>query len=356
VGKDILPYDDELCTGLPGIAGQRGANFACANCDVMLSIGSRLMLRQIGFNYNLFARDAYKIVVDIDENEAKKTSVAAEMPVECDAGEFIKEMIRQIEEKKGLNNDISDWRKKCSIWHLDYNVVEKEFREQKKFINSHYFAEKFSQMSNEGDVLVTSNGTAYIATLQGYRVKKGQRLIYNKASAPMGFGLPAAIGACVAIGKKTVYCFENDGSLQMNIQELQTIKHYKLPVKMVVFNNDGYLSIKLTQKTFFPDNYTACDPSCGVTAPDLKKICRAYELPYLRLENRKDMDKIIKKFIKYKGQVILEVIMDPWQEFLPKVTSVMRADGTMLSKPLEDMYPFLDREEFKRNMIVDIIE
>jgi acetolactate synthase I/II/III large subunit len=351
VAKDILPYEHPLCIGLPGIAGQRGANFACANSDVFISIGSRLMLRHIGFNYELFAREAYKIIIDIDKNEITKKSISADMSVECDAKIFIEEFIRQIKNKK-IKKSYSAWKKQCAKWHSEFNIIEKQFAEQKKFVNSHLFVERFSEMSSRGDIVVTSNGTSYIAALQAYKVKKEQRLIYNKASAPMGFGLPAAIGACVANRRQPVYCFENDGSLQMNIQELQTIKHYKLPVKMVVFNNDGYLSIKLTQKYYFPDNITACCPRSGVTMPNLEKICKAYGIPYSKVVDKKDIDKAIKKFMNTKNYCVLEVFMDPWQEFLPKVTSVIDKNGCMVSKPLEDMYPFLDRERFKNNMII----
>lgn len=171
----------------------------------------------------------------------------------------------------------------------------------------------------------------------------------------MGFGLPAAIGACVAHGRRPVYCFENDGSLQMNIQELQTVQHYKLPIKMAVFNNDGYLSIKLTQQSFFPDNFTACHPQSGVSIPSLKKICGVYGIAYMKLKKKNDMKKVINKFISAKGPVILEIFMDPWQEFLPKAASIMRSDGTMFTKPIEDMYPFLDRDTFRKNMIVKTI-
>ncbi|MCX5848688.1 MAG: thiamine pyrophosphate-binding protein [Deltaproteobacteria bacterium] len=355
LAKDILPFNHPLCTGLPGIAGQRGANFACANCDLLISIGSRLMLRHIGFNYELFAREAYKIVVDIDGYEARKKSISADMPIECDAKVFIEELLRQVKKRGGIQKDHSPWRKRCAEWHKKYNTIEKQFENQGKLINSHLFMERFSELSSAGDIVVTANGSAYIAALQGYRVKTRQRLIYNKASAPMGFGLPAAIGACVANGRRPVYCFENDGSLQMNMQELQTIRHYKLPVKMAVFNNDGYLSIKLTQKSFFPDNLTACHPQSGVSAPSFKKICDAYGLPYMKLENKKDINKVIKEFISARGPVILEIFMDPWQEFLPKAATVIRRDGSMFTKPLEDMYPFLDRDTFRKNMIVKII-
>ncbi|MFP4467303.1 MAG: thiamine pyrophosphate-binding protein, partial [Candidatus Goldiibacteriota bacterium] len=353
LGKDILPYDHPLCTGLPGIAGQRGANFACANADFILSLGSRLMLRQIGFNYKDFAKAAYKAVVDIDGNEARKKSVSADMPIECDAGIFIEEMLALLKHKKDFGEKYAPWRARCREWHLKYNTAEKKFKNQKKFINSHIFAERFSEMSKPGDVVVTANGTSYIAVLQGYKVKENQRLIYNKASAPMGYGLSAAIGACIANNKRPVYCFENDGSLQMNIQELQTIAGHKIPVKVIVFNNDGYLSIKITQKAFFSDNFTACNPCSGVILPELKKLCSAYGIPYSALSEKRKTESAIKEFMKKKGPAVMEVFMDPWQEFLPKAVSVMRKDGVMEAKPLEDMYPFLERKEFKRNIITD---
>ena len=217
-------------------------------------------------------------------------------------------------------------------------------------VNSYVFVEKLSEQIPREVPVVTANGTAYISTLQVFKQKKGQRLIYNKACASMGYGLPAAIGACIAGGRRPVVCLENDGSLQMNIQELQTVAHHGLPLKLVVFNNDGYISIKLTQKSYFPDNICASTPQTGVSFPDLKKVARAYGIPYLRLARRGEMDAKIAALLAARGPMILEVMMDPWQMMYPKAVSEKLPDGRMVSRPLEDMFPLLGRQELRRNM------
>ncbi len=355
-GKDLITEEYPYFIGTPGIAGQRGANFAMQNCDLLISIGSRLMLRHIGFNYKHFAREARKIVIDIDHTELAKKSINPCMPICADAGEFIRELIRQLGNNKDLKTSYGEWKQKCLLWRQKYNTIEDYHLQQKEYVNSYYFMQEISKRFTDKHHIVTSNGTAYISTLQAVRAQRGQRLIFNKALASMGYGLPAAIGACVANGRKEILCFENDGSLQMNIQELQTVVHYNLPIKMIVFNNRGYLSIKITQSNFFPDNITACDPSTGVSCPDLEKISYAYGIPFIRIHTTDEVDGKLVEFFTCEGPIVCEVMMDPWQPMLPKTSSVKTADGRMLSKPLEDMYPFLPREEFMENMIIKPVD
>jgi len=355
-GKDLVTDEYKYFVGVPGIAGQRGANFAMQNCDLLISIGSRLMLRQIGFNYATFARGAKKIVVDIDNEELLKDSIQVDIPICADAKEFLSEFYKGLL-KQGIDlSGIDQWRQKCIDWNGKYNVIENCHINQKRYINSYCFINQLSTHFSFEDHIVTSNGTAYISTLQALKLKQGQRLIYNKALASMGYGLPAAIGACIANNRKEIFCFENDGSLQMNIQELQTVVHYKLPIKMVVFNNDGYLSIKITQSNYFPDNITACNPSSGVSCPNLEKISNAYGIPFIRISKESEINQKLNKFFEQSGACICEVMMDPWQQMLPKASSMKTPEGKMISKPIEDMYPFLSREEFYENMIVEPIE
>jgi Thiamine pyrophosphate-requiring enzymes [acetolactate synthase, pyruvate dehydrogenase (cytochrome), glyoxylate carboligase, phosphonopyruvate decarboxylase] len=351
-GKDLVTDEYKYFAGLPGIAGQRGANFAMQNCDLLISIGSRLMLRQIGFNYAAFAREAKKVVVDIDSAELAKKSIKPDVPICMDAKAFINELYRQIISENYDASSVDTWRQKCICWNKKYNVTDECHKNQNEYINSYSFMEELAKHFSKEQSIVTSNGTAYISALQALKLKQGQRLIYNKALASMGYGLPAAIGACVANNRKEVFCFENDGSLQMNIQELQTVVHYKLPIKMIVFNNDGYLSIKITQSNYFPDNITACNPESGVSCPDLEKISFAYGIPYMRIEKKSETDDKLHNFFNADGPFICEVMMDPWQQMLPKTSSLKTPEGKMISKPIEDMYPFLPREEFFENMII----
>lgn len=355
-GVDLVNEDYEYYVGRPGVYGQRGANFAIQNCDLLISIGSRLMLRQIGFNYKMFAREAIKVVVDIDENELNKKSLNANIKICSDAKKFINDFLKIIKSQNILIDNYNEWKEKCVYWKEKYNKIEPQFINQKEYVNSYYFIDKLNHFLSKDDHIITSVGTAKISTLFAIKLKYGQRLITNKSLAAMGYGIPAAIGACVANEGKQLIYIENDGSLQFNIQELQTIIHYKLPIKIFVFNNVGYLSIKITQKTYFPDNLTAADPSTGVSFPDLKKIAWSYDIPFVRINNKNEITKKLKKVFNTEGCIICEIIMDPWQELIPKVKSAQMKNGTIVSKPLEDMYPFLDREEDKANMIIKTIE
>jgi acetolactate synthase I/II/III large subunit len=351
-GSDLLNEDYRYYVGRPGTYGQRGANFTIQNCDLLVSIGSRLMLRQIGFNYSMFAREAIKVVVDVDEQELNKKSLNANIKVCCDARVFIEEFLN-ILKSSGKAIDIgSEWKKRCVYWKEEYNKIEPQFKDQKEYVNSYYFINRLNDFLSKDDHIVTSVGTAKISTLFAVKLKTGQRLFTNKSLASMGYGLPAAIGACFANKKKQIICIENDGSLQMNIQELQTVIHYKLPIKIFVFNNNGYLSIKITQKNYFPDNIAAADPATGISFPDLKKIAWAYGIPHVRINNKNEISRKLKKVFNIEGSVICEIMMDPWQELIPKVSSIQDKNGMMISKPLEDMFPFLSREEFNKNMII----
>lgn len=352
LAKDLLGWNHPLNAGTPGIAGQRGANFVVQNADLILSIGSRLMLRQIGFNYDSFAPKARKIVVDIDGGELAKRSIRADVKVRADAGLFIDGMLSALA-GSGVKYDSAVWTDYCRAMGARYNGPDAWHRAQdRKWANSYLFIDELSSRLPASVPVITSNGTAYISTLQAFKQKAGQRLIYNKACASMGYGLPAAIGACIANRRRPVVCLENDGSLQMNIQELQTVVHHAMPVKIVVFNNDGYLSIKITQQNYFPDNICASTPGTGVSCPDMRAISAAYGIPFMRVKGMAMVGPGIEWLLRQKGPLILEVMMDPWQMMFPKLSSEKLPDGKMVSKPLDDMFPFLDRDEFKRNQIV----
>lgn len=352
LGTDLITEDYPYYVGTSGIMGQRAANFAMQNCDLLISIGSRLMLRQISYNYEAFAREAIKVVVDADPAELNKKTVNPQIPVNCDAKVFIDKLKLKIKETEGFSVNCDDWNKKCVTWRENYPVVLPQYKDEKDYVNYYYFVEKLGEKLTTNDHIITTNGTAYVCTFQAIKLKQGQRLIGNAGLASMGYGLPAAIGACVANNRESVICIENDGSLQMNIQELQTMVHHKFPIKLFVVNNEGYLSIKITQRTYFPDNITAADPGSGVSCPDLMKIAAAYGIPAVRINDHDELDEKLEWVLNNQGPVICEIMMPPFMEMIPKVTSIRTPDGKMISKPLEDMHPFLPREEFYENMII----
>ncbi|KKQ16903.1 MAG: Thiamine pyrophosphate protein TPP binding domain protein [Berkelbacteria bacterium GW2011_GWA1_36_9] len=352
---DLIPSDHKLFFGRPGaFGGERAGNFIIQNSDLLISVGSRLHLWIISFDYKNFARDAKKVIVDIDDAELRKPTIKPDIPIQADAGEFIREMFAQTKERS-LPNYV-EWISYCKNIKQKYPVVLPEYKKQKKYVNSYYFIDVLSKVLPEKEIVVTSDGTAFSCTFQSFKIKKGQRLITNVGCAAMGYGLPAAIGASIAIGEKRVICLEGDGSIQLNIQELQTIVHYKLPVKIFVFNNNGYLAIRITQEAYFKSHYVGSGPESGLSFPDLLKIAKAYGIPAIRISNHKNIEKKIKVVVNSEGPTICEIIMDPHQPLIPKVTSAVKPDGKLISKPLEDMYPFLPREEFYKNMIIDPVE
>lgn len=348
---DLIPSSHNLFFGRPGVFGERVGNFIVQNSDLVISIGSRLHLWIISYDYKNFARGAKKVIVDIDPAELNKPTIKPDVPIKSDAGFFLEEMIRQT--KKEKIKDASSWIKYCRRIRANYHVVLPEYEKEKKWVNSYYFTEVLSKLLKDDEVIVTANGTAFTGTLQSIKLKKNQRLISNIGCASMGYDLPAAIGACIANDKKRVICIAGDGSIQMNIQELQTIVNYKLPIKIFILNNDGYLAIRNTQDGYFKSRYYGADKDHGVGMPDMVKIGKAYGIPSLRISNQHKLGEKIKKALDMKGPVICDIMMSPKQPLIPKVTSEVKPDGRVISKPLEDMYPFLEREEFYNNMIIE---
>jgi len=349
-GYDLVPSDHPLFVGRPGTVGTRSGNFALQNSDVLLCIGTRNNIRQISYNWDFLAREAKKIIVDIDPAELKKPTVKPDVAINADAKDFLEELVHHL--NKGKLPNWSKWIKWCMNRKEKYPVVLKKYWKTEKPVNPYCFLDALTNRMKEGDVMVTGDGTACVAPFQAGIVKKDQRVFWNSGCASMGYDLPASIGACIANNKRPVICLAGDGSLQMNIQELQTVASHKLPIKLFVLNNNGYLSIRQTQDTFFKGRHVACDPQSGVTFPDILKVAKAYGIPALRIDNQKSMSGQIRRILGQKGPVVCEVLLDPKQIFMPKVASEKKPDGRIISKPLEDMYPFLDRKEFKKNMVI----
>jgi len=352
---DLIPSDHSLFIGRPGVFGDRAGNFAIQNSDLLFSIGARHHLWNIGYTYKAFARAAKKIVVDIDEAELKKKSVIPDIPIKADAGEFIKELLNQFSKRKTTLLEIKEWREKCRQWKIKYPVVLPEYKDETDYVNSYYFIEDLSNLLPEGAVVVTGVGTAFTGTLQSIKIKKGQELHCNVGCASMGWDLPAAIGASFSKGGKEIVLITGEGSIMMNLQELQTISYYKLPVKIFLLNNNGYLSIKNTQNSFFAGNLAGVDENTGLNFPKFSKVADTFGIAYESIKNHSDgMKEKIQKVLDFNGPILCEIFMSPNQPLWPKVYSQKNPDGTMASKPLEDMYPFLDREEFEKNMYIPL--
>lgn len=362
---DCMPDDDALYTGRAGGMGDRAGNFAIQNSDMLLSIGSRLSIRQVGYNYKTWAREAYVIVNDIDMEELKKPSLHIDLKVHADALELLKALDDALEGEEtpvfkggeGLNGQ--SWSDTCRMWKEKYPVVQPKHYEcgDDKEANVYAFVKELSSSLSENQITVVGNGSACVVGGHAYVIKKGQRFISNSAIASMGYDLPAAIGISMADHTMDTILLTGDGSIQMNIQELQTIIHHKLPIKIFIINNGGYHSIRQTQKNFFGEPLVGIgDDSHDLSFPDMKKLSAAYGYPYLRALHNSELTDAINKTLAAKGPCICEVFVSRDQNFEPKSSAKRLEDGTMVSPPLEDLSPFLSEEEMDANMIVKRIK
>ena len=352
---DLL-WDAHPCNiGRQGTIGDRAGNFAIQNADFLLILGSRLTIRQISYNWENFAREAFKVVVDIDEAELQKPTVRPDLAVHADVADVLKALNRL--PAPGRSASRVEWLQWCQQRKTRYPVILPEYKdEDSRGINPYVFVGALFRELAEDAIVVTGDGTACVTTFQASALKKGQRLYSDGGCAPMGFDLPGAIGACIGSGRKRVICLAGDGSIQMNIQELQTIATNQLPITVFVLNNNGYLSIRLTQKNFFPDNPVGADPASGVGIPNFSAIAAAYGLGYHSARTHGDLPAQIRETLHAEGPQMFEVFLDPEQPFAPKTSSRRLPDGRMVSAPLEDMFPFLDRDEFEENMIVPTLK
>jgi len=347
---DTIASDDELFCGRPGTIGERAGNFTVQNSDVVLVLGSRLNVRQVSYNWPSFAPRAFKIQVDIDPAELNKPLVLPDLGIQADLKFFLAELAATCDrERYEPNHD--DWLKWCRERVERYPVVREHQRTSGAPMNSYHFIEQLSAMLSDDDVVICGDATACIVPFQVMKIRKGQRLISNSGSASMGYDLPASIGAAVARHGGRVVCLAGDGSVQLNIQELQTIQHHQLPIKIFVLNNGGYLSIRTTQANFF-GRLTGTDASSGISFPDYVNVACAYGIPSIRIERAAEMTRA-QQALDQPGPALIEVMLDPKQEFEPRLKSKQLPDGTIVSPALEDMYPFLDAEELAANTVKD---
>ncbi len=345
--KDLLPAEDPHYCGRGGIDADRAGNFVVRNADVLLVIGSRLGVRQTGYNWDSFAPGAYRIHVDADPNELTKPSAAAHLPLCYDAGLFLEEMRRQLESAPGpVRGQWLDW---CRALPRRYPGVAECHRECLSPLNPYHFLEHLFGCLSPEEVVICANGAAFIMACQVADLQPDQRLFFNSGCASMGWDLPAAVGAAVAQDGKRVVCLAGDGSLQMNVQEMQTAAHHQLPIKLFVLNNHGYLSIRVTQESFF-GRFVGESEASGMSTPDFVQVAGAYGWTAYRLDGEHG-DETIRRTLETPGPVLCEVAVDPRQEFEPRSRSKQLPDGRIISPPLEDMYPFLDREELVDNVL-----
>ena len=353
---DMMPDDHPLYVGRGGIMGDRAGNFAVQNADLILAVGNRLSIRQVGYNWKTWARAAYVIMVDVDAEELKKPTLHVELPVQADAHDFLLRMEEQLQDAPFYPEN--GWQDTCRMWKEKYPVVTAAHFADTRDTNVYAFIGSLSASLPEGAVTVVGNGSACVVGSHGYHIKRHQRFIINSAIASMGYDLPAAIGVCRAIGNKELVCVTGDGSIQMNLQELQTILTNRLPIKIFVINNGGYHSIRQTQNNLFSDHTkVGIGPESGdLGFPSMEKLAYAYGYPYMACHANAELPAVLSFAFGTDGAVIAEIFVSPEQLFEPKSATKRLPDGSLFSPPLEDLAPFLPREELAANMFIPLIE
>lgn len=353
LGMDLIPDNHPCCFGRPGALAPRGANFTLQNSDLLITIGTRLDMAMTAYSHERFARGAKKVMVDIDEAEIRKMRTPIHLPIVADAGDFLRELAAQLKDSRRLG--WPDWTARCRDWKARYPIVTPEQRNLPGHLSMYQFSEVLTEeMSEQDQVVPGSSGFASEIFLLCYKAKQGQRCFHNRGTGSMGLGIPAAIGAAVAGGKRTV-CVDGDGGFQMNIQELATVARLGLPIKFFVINNQGYASIRTSQNGYFK-RLVAADHTSGLNLPDLGKVAAAYEVPFARIADKSTLRSQIQEALASAGPVVCEVVVAPDEERIPRASSYQKPDGSMASKPLEDLFPFLEREEFLANMLIPPID
>jgi acetolactate synthase-1/2/3 large subunit len=354
LGVDLLPASHSLCFGMPGGIAARSANFTLQNSDFLLTIGSRLDMQLLAYAPERFARAARKVMVNIDEAEIRKLGKLIDVGIQDDAKAFLSEIL-------SLRNEIKPrertaWIERCRSWQTRYPFVRPEQRLQKSGISMYAFSELLAELLREGDVVLPgSSGFAAEIFLTAFKCKSGQRVFHNKGTGAMGLAQPAALGACLGSGGKRTICVDGDGGFAMNIQELETIRRLQLPIKFFVVNNNGYASIRASQSNYFK-LLVGADATSGLSLPNFVKVAHAYGLPARSVSKAEKLTEELRSALEEPGPAICEIVVLPDEPRVPRVASVIRPDGSMASRPLEDLFPFLDRDELRENMLIPIIE
>ncbi|MBX9743043.1 MAG: thiamine pyrophosphate-binding protein [Chthoniobacterales bacterium] len=348
--NDLLPDDDPVYAGRPGTVGNRTGNFVVQNADFVLVLGSRLNIRLISYNWKNFAPHATLAMVDIDAAELKKPTLKIDIPIHANLREALPLLLQTSEHWQPHHPEWMTWCKK----NLErYPIVTPAMKKQENGINPYFLMEQLFLQLEEKEIIVCADGTASVVSMQAATIKSKQRLFHNSGCASMGYDLPAVIGAAVALSDhKRFICIAGDGSIMMNLQELQTIVHHHFPVKIFILNNHGYHSIRQTQHNFFADNIVGCDTESGLSFPDFQKVAAAFDLYFERISTHAEMEPTIKKILTHPGATICEVMLNLQQSFEPKLASRKLDNGIMVTANLEDMAPFLSREELAENNLV----
>lgn len=347
---DAIFNDHPLYVGRPGTVGDRGGNFALQTADYVLVLGSRLNIRQVSYNWASFARDARLVMVDVDSAELNKPTLKVHRKIHADLRDFFATTA-------ALPNPLEDNAIKRAAFlarsrhrSASYPVVLDDYWQKSSPINPYCFGQALFEALDDDDIIVTGDGTACVTIFQAANLKAGQRLYTNSGCASMGYDLPAAIGAYYASNARRIVCLAGDGSIMMNLQELQTIAGLSLPIKIFVLNNDGYHSIRQTQQSYFSDNIVGCGPDSGLTFPDFARLAKGFGIAVSKTDNHSSLPGAIGRALTGNGPHLCEIMLDKAQGFAPKLASRRLDDGTMVSPALEDMAPFLPREELTAAM------
>lgn len=349
LGIDLIESDHELYVGRPGNYGERSANMAIQNADLIISLGCRLASSLVGHSPEQFGKHAYKIVVDIDQEELDKPGVLIDEKVRLDCKDVIDELNKRL--SSDTLPDYREWVKQCNTWKTKYPVVQPEYKDEEP-VNSYYFVNRLSELAPNNANILVDTGSCFHVACQTWKIKKGQQYLTTGGISSMGYWC-AGIGACIANNREDTVVITGDGSLQMNIQEFAPIHANNLPIKVFVLNNNGYLLIRSTQRNFMEDRFVGEGPDSGVWCPELIKIANAYEIPYVKIEKVEEIDEKVKEVFSTEGPVICEVMTPEWQPLVPRITSEKMPDGRLVAHEYSDMYPFLSREEYKANMIAE---
>jgi acetolactate synthase-1/2/3 large subunit len=353
-GIDMIDSDHPMVFGRAGVYGQRAANFILQNCDYLLTIGTRLAIPQIGYDLTELAREATIDVVDIDPTEAIKHKSRIRESIVADAADFMHKLTMRLS-NQAIPSRL-EWLTRCRDYTAKFPWVDSEHQDQGGYMNSYRFMERLNSFFKEDQVVVTDMGTALLSGHQVLKFGSGQRLMTSTGLGEMGYGLPAAIGASFARNRGEVMCLNCDGGMMLNLQELETIAHHKLPIKLFIFNNDGYLMIKHTQNALFKSGYVGTDRASGISCPDFAKVAAAFDMPAYQIKTWDECDEILEQVQASSGPVVCEVFMHPEQLFSPKLSLGSKADGSLVTLPLEDLSPLIPREDLAKAMLVGIHE
>lgn len=351
--QDVVPDDHPLYVGRPGTVGDRAGNFAVQKSDLLLVLGCRLNVRQISYNFAAFAPDAVKVMVDVDAAELNKPTLSIDLPIHADLADFLAIMLDELDDYQPAPAHSA-----YLVWGQErrhqYPALLPEYWDTKGVVNPYCFVDALFDALAEDEVVVMADATAAVCTVQTAKLKRGQRLFSNSGAASMGYDLPATIGAWHAMppGSSRIICLAGDGSIMQNIQEFQTIVGQRIPAKIFLYNNSGYHSIRQSQQAYFDGFSVGCGPDSGITFPEFEKIAAAFGLSYTRVTDHDDMARAIAETLNAPGAALCEIMVDKQQNFAPKVSSRRLEDGSMVTAPMEDLAPFLPRDELARALSV----